>query len=112
MNVQVVRHSRHSASPGSRGPYLVGVGVRERRVVLAGAVGGPVLVHGGGGRGFVQQAALCGDRGRSRVSARLGAAATRPGKKVAAGSFTLRVSSGDPRVPQLRLRRRGGLGVT
>lgn len=34
--------------------YLVGVSVCERCVVLAGAVAGPILVHGGGGRGFVQ----------------------------------------------------------
>lgn len=34
--------------------YLVGVGVSECRVVLARTVGGPVFVHGGGGRGFVQ----------------------------------------------------------
>lgn len=34
--------------------YLVGVSMSECRVVLAGAVGGPVFVHGGGGRGFVQ----------------------------------------------------------
>lgn len=43
-------------SPGCRlcVHYLVGVSMCERCVVLAGAVGGPVFVHGGGGRGFVQ----------------------------------------------------------
>lgn len=34
--------------------YLVGVSMCKRCVVLARAVGGPVFVHGGGGRGFVQ----------------------------------------------------------
>lgn len=46
--------------------YLVGVSVCERRVVLARAVGGPVLVHGGGGRGLVQEAALCRREERER----------------------------------------------
>lgn len=46
--------------------YLIGVCMSERRVVLAGAVGGPVFVHGRGGRGFIEQAALCG-RGRERT---------------------------------------------
>lgn len=38
--------------------YLVGVSMCERRVVLAGAVRGPVFVHSGRGRGLVQQTAL------------------------------------------------------
>lgn len=41
------------------GNYLVGVRVSERRVILARTVGGSVFVHGGGGRGFVQETALC-----------------------------------------------------
>lgn len=46
--------------------YLVGVCMSERCVVLAGAVGGPVFIHGWGGWGFIEQAALCG-RGRERI---------------------------------------------
>lgn len=52
------RFSLGSARPLAR-RYLVGVSMSERRVVLPGAVGGPVLIHGGGGRSFAQQAALC-----------------------------------------------------
>lgn len=39
--------------------YLVSISMCERSVILARAIGGPVFVHGGGGRGFVHQAALC-----------------------------------------------------
>lgn len=31
-------------------------------MILAGAVGGSIFVHGGGGRGFVQETALCRTR--------------------------------------------------
>lgn len=50
---------RAVSSTCSRVRYLVGVSVRERRVVLPGAVARPVFVHGGSGRGFVQEAAFC-----------------------------------------------------
>lgn len=39
--------------------YLVGVSMSEDGVVLPRAIAGSVLVHGWGGRGFFQQAALC-----------------------------------------------------
>lgn len=52
------RFSLVSACPLAQ-RYLVGVSMSERRVVLPRAVGGPVLIHGGGGRSFAQQAALC-----------------------------------------------------
>ncbi len=43
--------------------YLVGIGMCEGSVVLArAAVCGPVLEHGGGGRGFIQQTTLCKQR--------------------------------------------------
>lgn len=50
--------------------YLVGIGMGKGSVVLSWtAIGRPVFIHGGCGRGFVQKTTLCGDRERKRARA-------------------------------------------
>lgn len=91
--------------------YLIGVCMSERCVVLAGAVGGPVFIHGWGGRGFIEQAALCG-WGRERMETLGKFQETRWVELRPRCAFTFCVPSAHARVPQLRFGRRGRLGVT